>query len=62
MNLSNVNKKGKLYVSAAIGCKDDYLTRAEELVKYGCDALVVDVANGHNKMTIDAVFELKELF
>lgn len=32
------------------------------MVKYGCDALVVDVANGHNKMTIDAVIELKELF
>lgn len=59
---SNINQKGKLYVSAAIGCRDDYLLRAEELVEHQCDCLVVDVANGHNKMTITAVEELKSLF
>lgn len=59
---SNVNSHGKLYVAAAIGCRDDYLERAEELVKYECDCLVVDVANGHNQMTLDAIVELKELF
>lgn len=60
--ISNVDKNGKLYVSAAIGCRDDYMQRAEALVNTGCDALVVDVANGHNKMTIDTVAELKEYF
>ena len=59
---SNVNKHGRLYVGAAIGCRDDFLERAEMLVENDCDTLVVDVANGHNYMTIRAVVELKELF
>lgn len=60
--VSNVDSHGKLYVSAAIGCRDDYMERAEQLVNTGCNALIVDVANGHNKMTIDTVAELKEYF
>jgi IMP dehydrogenase len=48
--MSNVDSTGKLLVSAAIGCRDDYMERAERLVEAGCDALIVDVANGHNKM------------
>jgi hypothetical protein len=61
-NYSNVNEDGKLFVSCAIGCKDDYITRAQALVNVGCDSLVIDVANGHNKMTIDTVAEMKEYF
>lgn len=51
-----------MYISAAVGCRDDYLMRAEELVANECDCIVVDVANGHNELTIRAVEELKELF
>lgn len=61
-NTSNVNDHGRLFVGAAIGCRDDYLERAEALVANDCDCLVVDVANGHNSMTIRAVEELKALF
>lgn len=61
-SVSNVNDLGKLRVSAAVGCRGDYLERAEALVSAGCDALVIDVANGHNKMTIDVTAELKEKF
>ena len=59
---SNINQSGKLRVAAAIGCKDDYLERAEALVRAGCDALVIDVANGHNKLTIEACAEIKALY
>jgi IMP dehydrogenase len=34
-------------VGAAVGVKDGYLKRAEELVKAGVDLLVVDIAHGH---------------
>lgn len=46
---SNINQRGKLFVSAAIGCRGDYLERAQQLVSNDCDCLIVDVANGHNK-------------
>jgi uncharacterized UPF0146 family protein len=31
------------------------LERADALLKAGCDVLIVDVANGHNKLTMNAV-------
>lgn len=61
-SISNVNELGKLRVSAAVGCRGDYLERAEALVNAGVDALIVDVANGHNSLTIEATAELKEKF
>lgn len=60
--LANVDSEGKLIVGAAVGAKDDYLQRAEALIKAGCDVLVVDIANGHSKLCIDVVRELKEAF
>jgi hypothetical protein len=33
----------------------DYLERAEALILAGVDVLVVDVANGHNKLCITTV-------
>ncbi|SVC08294.1 uncharacterized protein METZ01_LOCUS261148, partial [marine metagenome] len=35
---------------AAIGVTEDYLERAEELVKNGCNVLLIDVAHGHHKL------------
>lgn len=32
------------------------------MVKSGCDVLVVDVANGHSKLAMDATETLKERF
>jgi IMP dehydrogenase len=49
-------------VGAAIGANKDYLERASELIKSEVDVLVVDVANGHSKLCIDAVKMLKEQF
>ena len=31
-NLSNINSFGQLYTAAAIGCREDYLQRADALV------------------------------
>jgi len=59
---ANKDREGKLYVGAAIGAKDDYLERAKALVDSGCDVLVIDVANGHSQICIDAVERIKEQF
>lgn len=55
LNRANKDSKGRLYVGAAVGANKDYLERAEALLKAGCDVLIVDVANGHNKLTMNAV-------
>ena len=59
---SNKDQRGRLYVGAAVGANKDYLERSEELVKAGCNVLIVDVANGHSKLAMDATEELKERF
>lgn len=59
---SNIDSNGSLMVGAAVGCRGDYLERAFHLVNSGVDFLCVDVANGHNQMTIDAVDEIKKNF
>ena len=60
--LANLDNFGRLRVGAAVGAKDDYLERAKKLVDVGCDVLVVDIANGHAQLCIDAVERLKEQF
>lgn len=54
------DKKGRLMVGAAVGIKDDYLERAQELVKAEVDLLVVDVAHGHLDACLKAVQTLKK--
>lgn len=60
--LANIDSHGKLYVGAAVGAKDDYLERAKKLIDAGVDVLVVDIANGHSTVAINAVERLKEQF
>lgn len=50
---------GRLRVAAAVGAAGDYLERAQELVKAGVDALVVDSAHGHSAGVIEAVKRLR---
>lgn len=59
---ANKDSHGRLYVGGAVGANKDYIERAEALLKAGCDVLVVDVANGHNKLTMTAIEQLKETF
>ncbi len=47
---------------AAVGVTGDYLERAKELVKNGCNVLLIDVAHGHHKLVKRAVEEFKNEF
>ena len=54
------NKRwSKRPLCAAIGVKSDYLERAQELVRNGCNVIVIDVAHGHHKLVGDAIEEIK---
>ncbi len=50
---------GRLRVAAAVGAAGDYLERAQELIRAGVDALVVDSAHGHSAGVIEAVKRLR---
>ena len=56
---SSKDQKGRLLVGAAIGVVGDYLDRAIELVKAGCDVLVLDIAHGHSDNAINATREIR---
>ncbi len=53
---------GRLRVGAAIGVGEDYLDRAEALIKAGADVLGIDTSHGHSKNVIDAIKALKKKF
>ncbi|NQV08655.1 IMP dehydrogenase [Candidatus Woesearchaeota archaeon] len=54
------DKKGRLMVGAAVGVKPGFLERAQELVKAGADALVIDIAHGHSNLAINTVKKIKD--
>ena len=54
--------KGRLQTGAAVGVDGDRDERVAELVRYGCDLVVVDTAHGHSKGVIDAVKAIKKRF
>ena len=56
----NVWKKRPL--CAAVGVTGDYLERAKELVKNGCNVILIDVAHGHHKLVKKVVEEFKNEF
>lgn len=56
---SSKDVKGRLLVGAAIGVVGDYLERALELVRAGCDVLVIDIAHGHSENALRAVREIR---
>ena len=49
----------KTPLCASIGITGDYLERAQELVKNGCNVLLIDVAHGHHKLVKEGVRRLK---
>ncbi len=59
---SSKDNKGQFMVGAAIGVKDDYLERAEALLKVGADILVLDIAHGHSDNSISCIREIKNRF
>lgn len=60
--LACLDKQGRLCVGVAIGIKPGLEQRAKKLVNAGADLLCVDVANGHNIHTVDAVKKLRAMF
>ena len=44
---------------AAIGVTGDYKERAQELIKNGCNVLLIDIAHGHHVLMKNAIEELK---
>ena len=52
--------KGRLLVGGAIGVKDDYIERATEIYRAGCDVLVIDIAHGHSDIAIKAIKEIRK--
>ena len=52
----------EITTGAAIGVTGDYLERAQELVKAGCNVLCVDVAHGHHISVKEALKALKKEF
>ncbi len=59
---SNKDKLGRLMVSAAIGTDKDYKKRAQQLIKSGVDALVVDTAHAHSSKVGEVLKNLKDSF
>ncbi|WP_448625961.1 GuaB1 family IMP dehydrogenase-related protein [Geodermatophilus sp. URMC 64] len=50
-----VNDRGQLLTSTAIGINGDVRGKAEALLSYGVDVLVVDTAHGHQEKAVEAV-------
>ena len=51
-------KKERLLIGAAVGIKDDYIERAEALVRAGTDVIVIDIAHGHSGFLIRVLKDL----
>lgn len=54
--------QGRLRVGGAVGVTEDFLERAQELVKAKADVVVVDTAHGHSTRVLEAVRVLKQKF
>ena len=59
---SSKDGKGRLLVGAAIGARGDFLERAEELIRAGADALVIDIAHGHSEVMREAMGAVRRRF
>ena len=53
---------GRLRCGAAVGVGPDREERIDELLKVGCDVIIIDTAHGHSKMVIDSVADTKKNF
>jgi IMP dehydrogenase len=61
-SMSCLDKSGRLCVGAAVGIRPGYLEHVAALVGASVDLVCVDVANGHNMHTIDAVCQIRRQF
>lgn len=56
------DEQGRLLVAAAIGIAKETEKRAEELVKAGADALVIDTAHGHSQGVLEAIKDIRDKY
>ena len=56
------DSQGRLRVAAAIGSGDDFLERAQELIRMKVDVIAIDSAHGHSQRVMDAIKQLKSRF
>jgi len=59
--IKNAISDGAVNIGAAIGVTDDYLERAQKLVKCGANVLCVDVAHGHHVSVKNALEQLRNV-
>ena len=59
---ANKDQYGRLRVAAAIGVTSDAFERAEDLIKAGVDALIIDTAHGHTKGVVTVLKEIKAIY
>jgi IMP dehydrogenase len=55
-------KKAGVTAAAAVGCRDGFLERAEQLARAGADIITLDVAHAHMLQALEATKKLKERF
>lgn len=58
---ANKDKLGRLCVGAAVGIAKDTFDRARELVRCGCDVLVVDTAHAHSEKVFQVAKKLRKM-
>ncbi|MFW2330815.1 MAG: IMP dehydrogenase [Nitrospinota bacterium] len=56
------DSQGRLAVGGAVGVTSDTDERADELLKYGCDFIVIDTAHGHSKAVMKKVKALRKRY
>ncbi|MFD2831202.1 IMP dehydrogenase [Corticicoccus populi] len=56
------DSQGRLLVAGAIGIAKETKKRADELIKAGVDALVIDTAHGHSQGVLDAIKDIRDLY
>ena len=59
---ATTDKYGRLRVGAAVGAVGDFMDRAKALIEAGVDVIVVDVAHGHNEISLKAVKKVRQKF
>lgn len=60
-DIAALDSNGRLLVGGAVGI-NDYIERADKLVRAGVDVLCIDTANGYNDMMYNAIRYLKGKF
>jgi IMP dehydrogenase/GMP reductase len=53
-------KRGYENICAAIGVTGDFIERAQELIKNGCNILLIDIAHGHHRLMKEAIERIRK--